>query len=250
MFITRNRFIISFLVLIIFVGTVHAEDKNNSDLQKFLKESELAIERKQVNYNVIGRKGLILKKETDSVAELVNSSLVNPFNNKVVSNVMDFNYFEDNSEEELEKEKIANADIVMFFRDEVDSVLGLVEQQIKVNELDLLNRLVIDRIMTSPDKYVVIKNKKYYKQDEIDVEFTKTSSLENFKHSLDNIDINKASSEEKIAIEDIKQEAINRYNDLFEVSQSIKRTIKIEDIDSKTVKLSVNKKTYLLKMKK
>ncbi|MCP4355177.1 MAG: hypothetical protein GY793_06015 [Proteobacteria bacterium] len=250
MFIIQNRFIIALLVLVISAASAYAESKKDDSVKEFLEGRELAIERKQVNYNVVGQKGLIFKKETDSIAELIDSNLVNPFNNKIVSNAIDLNYFESHSEYELENEDVDNADVIMFFRDEVDAALGSVEQQTKVDELDLLNRLVIDRIMTSPDKYVVIQNKKYYKQDEIEVEFIKNSSFESFKQSLDDIDVSEATSEEKIAIEDIKQEAMDRYNEDFRSSQAIKRTIKIENIESRSIKLSVNEKTYLIKMKK
>jgi len=250
MFIMRNKFFIWVLLFILSISGVQAKEKEGSSVQKFLEGNELAVQRRMVDQRVMGQKGLVFKKETDSVADLMNSKLVDPFNNQVVSAKIDFSYLDDGiRDEDLEDVETAD-DIMLTYRDKVDGILSDMEQKTGVNEIDLINRLKVDRIMTSPNKYVVIQKKKYYEKDEIDIEFIKQYSKEEFRVSLEEIGIDAADKEEKVTMEEIKKEALEKYDEIFGSGQSIRKLVKIEKIASKSISLSINEKMYILKMKK
>lgn len=241
-----------FVIIVIFcfcVETVNAADKKDrQELQVFLKDSEFALQRQIIKQGVVGRKGIMQNTGEDSVSELVTSQIIDPFNNTKIETKLDFELDDQIPNVEIDNEE----DVIAIFRDQIDGLLSDLEDKVEVNPVEILNSLVIDRIMTSPNKYVIIRDKKYIVGNKIAIKLLNSISRVEFVESLDNIDVVTKTPEEGRIVEDMKIDALKRYDEISEGEMYRNNTIDvvIQQIATGRVEFSINNKTYIVTMQK
>lgn len=249
MFIMRNKFLVWLLILLISANFVQAQEKTDDDLKEFLQGSEFAIQRKVIKDGVVGQKGLAMEQEQETVGDLFSSEVVDPFNNQTVTTSVDYSELDDGiKDEELEEE--LDFDSIAELRSQIDILLVEAQKQSDFNPVDLLNSLKVDRIMTSPEKFVVIKGRKYSENDEIKIRFSSDESKIEFEATLDGLEVDTDTVEDQKIVEELKEDALTRYDEIVKSGKGTTEVIKISSIESKSVDFVINNKKYILKMKK
>lgn len=255
MYIVKNKTLLIFLVAVFSIFYVQScfaqrerkEGNNKITVKEFLKGSEFALQREIVKTDSLGQKGLVHNKKHEKAVDLFVSDVIDPFNNQRVSANVDIP-LDDGINEEIIPE--VPLDEISIFTSEIDKLLSEVESRVKVNAIDLLNRLTVDRIITSPVKYVVIKGKKFLEKDEIVVKFSTDITREEFISRLDSISVDITDSETGKIIESMKIDALKRYDEIAGIGSSKSNIIKVEikKIKTRTIEFSIKDKKYIVRL--
>lgn len=250
--IKKNKFLLLlvFVLSASFANAAQKGKKQDIKIKDFLESTEFAIQRQILRSDVSGQKGFVTKKNTEKKEDLFGSDVSDPFNNQTVEAVMEYKSLDDGIEEEeiLEQEDYSQ-DVVVLYREKIDEIMANLAKSMKVNPVDLLNSLTINRIMTSPKKFVVIKGRKYALGEQIDVRYSGKKSRTDFEAELDSINISTNTVEEQKLIEEEKTQALDRFDEMMSSGTVTKTAVRIKNISFRSVEFLINGKEYELKMK-
>jgi hypothetical protein len=231
----------------VFSSTCFAQAKK--ELKDFLSESEFSIQREIIKTDVIGQKGLLVGADKGTnIKDVLSVDLIDPFENKAVSGTkVDLSHLDDGINFDHDEEL---AESISTFRTKLEDYFIRIEKQEDIDVVDLLNHIKINRIISSPIKYVVIKNKKYQENDTILVKFNRFVDNSEFNEILNSIKVKTNTAEESELLEQMKTDALKRYNDLTKNTETALNVIKItiSEIDKHQVSFMVEGKLYKLVM--
>lgn len=246
----KNKVALVFIFVFIFAGFANAQNKKDT-LKDFLSDSEFGLQRKLVKDVAVGQKGLLSGSvEQKDIKDILVVDLIDPFENKTVTGTKtDINKLDDGIDFTQEDEI---AESINSFRGRIEEFFEKIENQTDVDIVDLLNHLKINRIVSSPEKFVVIQNKKYQEKDVIKVRVNRFSDDSDFKAMLNSIKVKAENSEESELLEEMKEDATKRYNRLTANSETALNIVKInvEEIVNHQVSFIIDGKVYKLVMKK
>lgn len=249
----NNIALFALAILSLFALSAQAQEKPKDEIKEFLGDSEFGLQRKIIKGGALGQKGLLTNEvETTDISDIITVDLIDPFANKTVSGTktkldplddgIDF------TDEDITAENLST------FREKIEKYFSDIENQDDVDAVNLLNHLKIDRIISSPLKYIVIRGKKYEETDVIKVRVNRFADPQKFDDMLAGMSLgNEASSEEKEILEEIKAEALERYNSLNDatgasVTLNVINVI-VNQISKQQVSFIIDDKEYKLVMK-
>lgn len=249
--IKKNKFLALFLLVLMFAFNAKAQEKTNNDIKEFLNSSEFGIQRRVVKEGAIGQKGLIAGSvEKTDIKDVLSVDLIDPFENKTISGTKtDLNKLDDDID--FDDEDILSESINSF-RGRIEDYFIKIESQEDIDVINLLNHLKVSQIASSPTKYVIIQGKKYLEDDIIKVRVNRFNNDEEFQAMLNSAKVKTENSEEAELLAEMKDEAIDRYNDLTTNSETALNIVKItvKEITKHEVSFIIDEKTYKLVMKK
>lgn len=246
----NNSFIIFAIFLLAFAPLAQAQEKKD-EIKEFLSESEFGLQRKLIKEGALGQKGLLSGAvEKKDIKDVLTVDLIDPFENKtVVGTKTDLDNLDDGIEFDEEDQTM---ETINSFRGKIEEYFEKIEGQQDIDMVDLLNHLKINRIISSPVKYVVIQGKKYYEGDTIKVRVNRFGDDSEFQAMLDSVKIKAGNSEESELIEEMKAAALKRYNTLTTSKGSSLNVIEIsvDSIKKQEVSFIIDEKSYKLVMNK
>lgn len=247
-----NKLLALFIMLLGFASFAQAQENRTKDgLKDFLSSSEFGIQRKVVKEAAIGQKGLLSGSvEKKDIKDVLSVDLIDPFENKtVVGTKTDLNKLDDGIEFAQEDEITES---INSFRGKIEEYFEKIEQQQDIDVVNLLNHLKINQIISSPMKYVVIQGKKYEEEDTITVRVNRFGDDSDFQNMLNSVKVETENSEEAELLEEMKADAVIRYNSLTSNLETALNIVKItiSEISKQEVSFIIDEKTYKLIMKK
>lgn len=255
MFIMRNNKLFYMFVCVLSIGVALptlAQEQKNDSIKEFLKESEFGLQRKQTSGSAIGKKGLMVEEEKKAdVSDLVTVDLIDPFQNKTIKGTQtDLEPLDDGIDLDVNDEKFQE-DLISF-RESIEEYFATIENKQDINPIELLNNLKINRLVSSPLKYVEIQGKKYSEKDIIKVRVNTFAKQEEFEQMLENVKFETSTAEEAEILEDLKSESLVRFNTLTQNTETALNIIKVEvkEIIKSQVSFLIDDKTYKIIMKR
>ncbi|HAG52539.1 MAG TPA: hypothetical protein DCL21_02010 [Alphaproteobacteria bacterium] len=228
-----------------------AQEKTSDELKAFLSDSEFGLQRKVVKDAAVGQKGLITNTtETTDITDVISVDLIDPFANKAVKGTKKkLSRLDDGID--FTEEDIA-AETLTSFRAKIEEYFAAIESQKDIDVVNLLNHLTINRIISSPLKYVSIMGKKYEEKDVIKVRVNRFNNDSEFQNMLNSMNVKTKDSEEAELFEEMKRDAMIRYDALTTNTDTALNIVKVKinEISKNKVSFIIDGKSYKLIMKK
>jgi hypothetical protein len=243
-----------FILLATFAGLslANAQEQKAEKVKEFLKESEFGLQRKQTSQSVLGQKGFASEAEEKAdIADIVSVDLIDPFQNITIKGTQtELTPLDDGIEIDEELERARFAEEVEIFKEKIENYFATLESKENVNPVALLNSLTINKIVSSPLKYVTIKGKNYEEGDVIKVRVNISSSSEEFEEMLNNVEIEAHNTQEEQILQELRTDALERFNQLTSNTGEAINIIKVEvnKIIKHSVSFLIDGKTYKIIM--
>jgi hypothetical protein len=239
--------IIALFGLCLTAFSVNAQIVDKQVMQEFSKDSEFVFQRKTVKTLNATQKGFSIETVANKdIKNLIKIDLIDPFENKSVKDV--------SINLELMGPMADYHDSVGYKRTKkyIEMYFDNLINNYQIDFLEMLNHIKINRIISSPVKYVVIEGKKYNIQDSFMVQVNRLYDKEEFNEMVDALTIESDSEDDQQGLDELKQLAIARYN---EVINSIDNSddivdVSIDNISSQTDEFLIEGKKYKITLKK
>jgi len=254
MFIIKKSNLLALFVLAVFTLlslNAKAQEKTSDELKSFLSDSEFGLQRKVVKDAAVGQKGLITNTaETTDISDVISVDLIDPFANKTVKGTKKKLSRLDDGIDFTEEDEAAET--IATFRARIEDYFAKIESQKDIDIVDLLNHLTIDRIISSPLKYVSILGKKYEESDVIKVRVSRFNTDAEFENMISSMNVKTKDSEEAELFAEMKRNALIRYDALTTNTDTALNVVKVQisKISKNKVSFIIDGKSYKLVMKK
>jgi hypothetical protein len=230
----------------------NAQEQKAEKVKEFLKESEFGLQRKKESQTLLGQKGFASEAEEKAdISDIVSVDLIDPFQNITIKGTQtELAPLDDGIELDEELERARFAEEVEIFKEKIQNYFDTLESKDNINPIAMLNSLTINRIISSPVKYVTIKGKNYSEGDIIKVRVNTSSSAEEFEGMLNAVEIQPHNEQEEQILMDLKTDALSRYTALTTNTDTALNIVKVEvkEIVKHTVSFLIDGKSYKIVM--
>lgn len=247
--VKKNNFALLILCLTLLAVSARAQEKDV--VKDFLSDSEFGLQRAVIKAGASGQKGLIVNEiEQTTITDIITVDLIDPFANKTIKGTKTELAKLDDDIEFSQEDKVQKQ--LQDYREKVEEFFAKLESEDSSNAVEILNYLKVNRIVSSPLKYVVIMDKKYKEDDVLKIRVNKFVGVDTFEKMLDDMTlISDASTEDQEVLQELKDDSINRYLDLTENTETALNITKVEisEIQNQQVSFIIDDKVYKLVMK-
>lgn len=230
----------------------NAQEQKQEKVKEFLKESEFGLQRKKESQTLLGQKGFASEAEEKAdIADIVSVDLIDPFQNITIKGTQtELAPLDDGIEIDEELERARFAEEVEIFKEKIQNYFDTLESKDNINPVAMLNSLTINRIISSPLKYVTIKGKNYSEGDIIKVRVNISSSAEEFEEMLNSVSIQPHNPQEEQILEELKHDALARFASLTTNTDTALNIVKVEvkEIIKHSVSFLIDGKSYKIIM--
>lgn len=247
MYMQNNKIFIFFIAFLLAANFAYAaKQETPAYIKEFMKNSEFMLQKKVVKANSFSNKGFIKSNNVNTIENLIKVDLVDPFENKSIKGQ------QANLNLNLISDEYQESPSFLDIKTTIENYFKSLEENQNIDYVGLLDKITINRIVSSPLKYVIIEGKKYNINSKITVQVNSNYNQSEFNEMINSLQIQDADEREQDALNNLKAEAFDRYQEVMSKSNRGDGLVEIliNDIRSHEIEFKIKDRKYKVVLRK